>query len=136
MADKALRILAAAALAACVTIPSLSSSRVADRSAARDLTVHEWGTFTSVAGPDGQPVEWLPLTGYHRPAAFRGALPRRAVQMRSGRNGAHGNAGHVLLQPARNKCFGSRFFRQRLHYRVVSACDGRRARGGPPPNES
>ncbi|MGO4885199.1 MAG: hypothetical protein ACLP59_30905 [Bryobacteraceae bacterium] len=63
MADKALRILAAAALAACVTIPSLSSSRVADRSAARDLTVHEWGTFTSVAGPDGQPVEWLPLTG-------------------------------------------------------------------------
>jgi len=22
------------------------------------LTAHEWGTFTSVAGPDGQAVEW------------------------------------------------------------------------------
>jgi hypothetical protein len=27
------------------------------------LTAHEWGTLTSVAGLDGQAVEWLPLTG-------------------------------------------------------------------------
>jgi hypothetical protein len=27
------------------------------------LTVHEWGTFTSVAGPDGRAVEWAPLDG-------------------------------------------------------------------------
>ena len=27
------------------------------------LTAHEWGTFTSVAGPGGQTVEWSPLTG-------------------------------------------------------------------------
>jgi hypothetical protein len=27
------------------------------------LTVHEWGTFTSIAGHDGQAVEWSPLTG-------------------------------------------------------------------------
>ena len=27
------------------------------------LTVHEWGTFTSIAGPDGQAVQWSPLTG-------------------------------------------------------------------------
>lgn len=27
------------------------------------LTVHEWGTFTSIAGRDGQAVEWSPLTG-------------------------------------------------------------------------
>ena len=26
------------------------------------LTVHEWGTFTSIAGADGQAVEWSPLT--------------------------------------------------------------------------
>ncbi len=26
------------------------------------LTVHEWGTFTSIAGDDGQAVEWSPLT--------------------------------------------------------------------------
>ena len=27
------------------------------------LTVHEWGTFTSIAGPDGQAMQWLPLGG-------------------------------------------------------------------------
>jgi hypothetical protein len=27
------------------------------------LTVHEWGTFTSIAGPDGLAMDWLPLTG-------------------------------------------------------------------------
>ena len=27
------------------------------------LTVHEWGTFTTVAGLDGRPIEWLPLGG-------------------------------------------------------------------------
>ena len=28
-----------------------------------NLTVHEWGTFTSIAGPDGQAIEWRPLSG-------------------------------------------------------------------------
>jgi hypothetical protein len=27
------------------------------------LTAHEWGTFTSIAGTNGQAVEWYPLTG-------------------------------------------------------------------------
>ncbi|HTT33178.1 MAG TPA: hypothetical protein VMH48_06220 [Methylomirabilota bacterium] len=27
------------------------------------LTVHEWGTFTSIAGKDGKAVEWSPLSG-------------------------------------------------------------------------
>jgi hypothetical protein len=27
-----------------------------------ELTVHEWGTFTSISGKDGHPIEWLPLT--------------------------------------------------------------------------
>jgi hypothetical protein len=31
--------------------------------AAADVTVHEWGTFTTVAGEDGRAVEWLPLGG-------------------------------------------------------------------------
>lgn len=31
--------------------------------AAPDLTVHEWGTFTAIAGKDGHAVEWAPLTG-------------------------------------------------------------------------
>jgi hypothetical protein len=28
-----------------------------------DLEVHEWGTFTSIAGPDGRAVEWTPFGG-------------------------------------------------------------------------
>jgi hypothetical protein len=28
-----------------------------------DVVVHEWGTFTSIAGPDGNALEWLPLSG-------------------------------------------------------------------------
>jgi hypothetical protein len=27
------------------------------------LKVHEWGTFTSISGPDGRAMDWLPLTG-------------------------------------------------------------------------
>src|ERR1700751_2499171 len=28
-----------------------------------DLILHEWGTFTSIAGDDGPGVEWRPQTG-------------------------------------------------------------------------
>jgi hypothetical protein len=31
--------------------------------ATSDLTVHEWGTFTAIAGKDGQAIEWTALTG-------------------------------------------------------------------------
>jgi hypothetical protein len=31
--------------------------------APRDFVAHEWGTFTSVAGEDGNAVEWLPQAG-------------------------------------------------------------------------
>jgi hypothetical protein len=30
---------------------------------AADLTAHEWGTFTAVAGPNGRAVEWSPVSG-------------------------------------------------------------------------
>jgi hypothetical protein len=41
-----------------------------------DLTAHEWGTFTSIAGSDGKAVEWLPLNGSDLPMfveTFRGS---------------------------------------------------------------
>src|SRR5262245_43620621 len=34
-----------------------------DSGSTSNITVHEWGTFTSVAGPDGQAAQWLPLAG-------------------------------------------------------------------------
>ena len=36
---------------------------IAGEQRAPDLTVHEWGTFTAIAGKDGRAVKWLPLTG-------------------------------------------------------------------------
>ena len=34
---------------------------------APDLTVHEWGTFTAIAGKEGEAVEWTPLSGNDLP---------------------------------------------------------------------
>jgi len=54
-----------------------------------DLTVHEWGTFTSISGSDGQAIDWLPLTGstdlpsfveHLRKTNFKGGL-RGTVRM-------------------------------------------------------
>lgn len=45
-------LLCTSAFAADETIPSREN-----------LVVHEWGTFTSVAAPDGTPLMWAPLTG-------------------------------------------------------------------------
>jgi hypothetical protein len=44
-------------------IGSISLLEISARPAYTGITAHEWGTFTSVAGPDGQAVEWSPLTG-------------------------------------------------------------------------
>jgi hypothetical protein len=47
------------------------------------LTVHEWGTFTSIAGNDGEAMQWWPLTGpadlpsfveHYRDAQFKFSL--------------------------------------------------------------
>ncbi len=34
-----------------------------EEQAAPDLTIHEWGTFTAIAGRDGHAMEWSTLTG-------------------------------------------------------------------------
>ena len=35
----------------------------ASRSRSPEITMHEWGTFTTVAGVNGRAIEWLPLSG-------------------------------------------------------------------------
>jgi hypothetical protein len=60
MSGKAIRLMAAGALAAC--LHSLGGSPAVEHGGpAVELTAHEWGTFTSVAGPDGQAAAWVPL---------------------------------------------------------------------------
>ncbi len=48
------------------------------------LTVHEWGTFTSIAGPDGQAVEWRPLTGPSDLPCFVTALNPNSIKTNQG----------------------------------------------------
>jgi hypothetical protein len=59
MMPKLPRLILAALLAGSLII----SSELPAKRVFAGLRVHEWGTFTSVAGPNGQSVEWSPLTG-------------------------------------------------------------------------
>jgi hypothetical protein len=52
---------------------------------ATDLRVHEWGTFTSMAGPDGTAVEWTPLGGPSELPCFVTILNPASIKL--GRNG-------------------------------------------------
>jgi hypothetical protein len=49
-----------------------------------DFTVHEWGTFTSIAGNDGHALNWLPLTG---PPELPGFVERTAYAPKAGLSG-------------------------------------------------
>jgi hypothetical protein len=48
-----------ASLALCASLVSSAQERRIDPG----LIAHEWGTFTSIAGENGQAVEWFPLNG-------------------------------------------------------------------------
>jgi hypothetical protein len=56
------RLLCYALLTLCF-IGSISLLGINAQPAYSGFVAHEWGTFTSVAGADGQGVEWRPLTG-------------------------------------------------------------------------
>jgi hypothetical protein len=56
------RIFAVIALLA-VTAFTTATVNAPGGSYATGLTAHEWGTFTTVAGPDGRAIDWLPLGG-------------------------------------------------------------------------
>jgi hypothetical protein len=62
MLPKLSRLFLFALLGCCFAIASYLPGSPA-RPTYAGLTVHEWGTFTSIAGRDGQAVEWSPLTG-------------------------------------------------------------------------
>jgi hypothetical protein len=55
-----MRFVRTAALAAIILGTTAALSRQAT---SPEFTVHEWGTFTSVAGADGRAIDWLPLGG-------------------------------------------------------------------------
>jgi hypothetical protein len=62
---------------------SLSAAEV-DRAVDNSLVAHEWGTFTSVAGEEGNPVDWAPLFGAPDLPCFvtsarLGNLPKQSI---------------------------------------------------------
>ena len=59
--NRRLRNVFVSGLVACVAAAALAAADRPDTRSA--LVVHEWGTFTSVAGADGQAVPWRPLNG-------------------------------------------------------------------------
>lgn len=80
-------IICAAILFTILAFPQAHSAKQGPPSS--DLTVHEWGTFTSISAHDGQAIDWLPLTGstdlpsfveHLREPAFKGGL-RGTVRM-------------------------------------------------------
>jgi hypothetical protein len=50
--------LAVLTILTCALVPTFGAQNINS-----DLTAHEWGTFTSIAGTDGRAMEWLPQTG-------------------------------------------------------------------------
>ena len=48
-------------LLACVLLVVSLAGWTADEHTLPDLTVHEWGTLTAIAGKDGRAVDWLPF---------------------------------------------------------------------------
>lgn len=62
MTPKLPRLIFSALLVSCFTVSNGLPAKNTEAVYA-GLTVHEWGTFTSVAGRGGQAVEWSPLTG-------------------------------------------------------------------------
>jgi hypothetical protein len=49
--------------------------------APNELIVHEWGTFTSVAGADGSSVQWQPLSAPQDLPCFVNRLGRSEVKV-------------------------------------------------------
>jgi hypothetical protein len=58
---------------AAVTFYLAGSLVASERRTAPDLTVHEWGTFTAIAGHDGRATEW---TVFYDPAELPGFVER------------------------------------------------------------
>jgi hypothetical protein len=56
-------VLAIAGAAVLLSFFTFPLTYFAKQNSSSELTVHEWGTFTSIYGKDGRPIDWLPLTG-------------------------------------------------------------------------
>jgi len=61
--QRIVRALVILALVLSLAVIASHGVKAQSRTVEPDLTVHEWGTFTSIAGAEGQAVEWQTLSG-------------------------------------------------------------------------
>src|SRR5262245_4494791 len=91
-------IAAAVLAAACIGL----GSSTATTGLQADVTVHEWGTFTTVAGPDGQAIQWLPLGGPTDLPCFVEFYKNRLVKILPGTVLVADPSGSPTVMPAAN----------------------------------
>jgi hypothetical protein len=110
-------VLSAAVWAVAADRPALQPS---------DLTVHEWGTFTSVAGKDGSAIEWDTLGCKDDLPGFVQRFRISWLEVEAERHGADGDAGDLFLQSARRRGGRADLVPARVDHRMVSASQVRR----------
>src|SRR5258708_7725662 len=67
-----------------VFLAGLALTAVRAPEAPAPVVVHEWGTFTSIAGSDGRAVEWMPQAG---PSDLRCFVQRSRFNIKGGLSG-------------------------------------------------
>src|SRR6266576_7086211 len=69
-----------------VKIRRTSTAGIAALSHQNDFIVHEWGTFTSIAGKDGVALEWRPLNGSSDLPKFVHTMQKEGFGLRHSRS--------------------------------------------------
>src|SRR5437868_4494252 len=81
-----------------------------------NLIVHEWGTFTSIAGKDGVTLEWRPLNGSADLPGFVHTIKNYDDGLRhapkADLRAVVRNSRHLLLCEPGYRCFGESGFSQ------------------------
>ena len=91
-----------------------------DQHTSPDLTVHEWGTFTAVAGKGGSAIEWVPLTGPTDLPGFVEHFSDINYKVWSSGDDSNGDASFVLLLRAGRVRVGSGVVREGSLHGMVS----------------
>jgi hypothetical protein len=87
----------------------VTGARSAHTTPASPLTVHEWGTFTSIAGPDGRAMSWPPLNAPQDLGTQAEKFLSTAASAPSSRGGgvSRRGDGRVAAGPRARGCRGS-----------------------------
>ena len=83
-----------------------------------DLTVHEWGTFTSIAGDDGMAIDWEPLDGPSDLPCFVHRFEARGEGALVG-DSPYGNSRDLPLWPRGEHGQRSSQFSEGFYHRMV-----------------